>query len=142
MKTQFIFLVLVACLNVTALLVLNISVSGTPIIAGLDYVHPVNGTDYDDFEERFNATDTMDRWSDSPFSGIPLIGDTFSGLSNFFDTFRFLIDGVGTLIEWCGSFIPAGQTVFTYIAWAIRVLTGIMAVTLIVEFISGRELLP
>lgn len=143
MKTQIIFLLIIAALNVTVILVVSTSASdGSSIVPGMNYTTPLNGTTATDLEAQFNSTGMMDNWHGTPFSGIPYIGDTFSSLSNFFNTFRFLIDGVGAMLEWCGSFIPASQAVFTLIAWAIRILSGIMFVLLIIEFISGRELLP
>ena len=53
--------------------------------------------------------------------------------------FRFLFDGVGMTLEWCGSFIPVAQTSFSYIAWMLRALTSAVAVVFVVQMITGRD---
>lgn len=142
MKTQMIFLVVILCINVTCFVVMTFNtVTGTTLVPGMQYVSPINGTgDLDDYTGRFNSTELMDEWRAEPLEGIPT--DVFSGLSQFFDNFRFLIDGVPSLFSWLGSIIPVDATAFEIVAWGIRIITACMFGTLILEFITGRELLP
>lgn len=115
--------------------------AGGPIVPGMNYTTPINGTGtLEDWESRFNATTTAESW-DPPLE-IPFIGDLVSGFSQFYTQFKFLMDGIPALLDWASSMIPVSTTAFTVIAWSIRILTSIMFVTLIIEFISGRELLP
>jgi len=143
MKTQFTFLLVILCVNISAFMVMNtMKTDGTPIVPGVQYVQPINASgSISDYEKRFNTTETVDEWSASPFSGIPIIGDLFTGLSQFYDQFKFLMDGIPALLDWFGSFLPVQATTFTVIAWAVRIITGIMFVTLVIEFVSGRELM-
>lgn len=144
MKSQFIFLTIVLSLNLTIALVMAIETTdGEPLIPGVEYVHPVNASgSFDEYAERFNATDVMDKWGATPFDGVPILGDIFSGGNQFWNVFGFLIDGVPSLLTWTGSFLPTSQAVFGLIADVVRVVTSVMFVTLVIEFISGRELLP
>lgn len=144
MKTQFIFLMVVLALNLTITLCLTLETSsGEPLIPGVKYARPVNATgDFDEYTEKFNATEIMDEWQATPFDGVPLLGDIFSQGNQFVNAFGFLIDGVPALITWTGSFIPTAQIVFLAIANVIRIVTAVMSVTLALEIIGGRELLP
>ena len=141
MKTQFTFLLIILCVNVSIFMVMGATkTDGSPLVAGVEYTHPLNATGVGGYD--FNATDVYDTWSDStPDTGFAL-GDLFGGIGQFFEQFRFLIDGVPALLDWFSSFLPVQASVFSLLAWAIRVVTGAMFVTLIIEFISGRELLP
>jgi len=144
MKTQFTFLLIILCVNVSIYMVMTTTkADGSPLVAGVEYSQPLNATgDIEDYADHFNATDVYDTWSDSsPDTGFAL-GDLFGGVGQFFEQFKFLIDGVPSLLDWFGSFFPVQISVLTVISWAIRVITGVMFVTLIIEFISGRELLP
>jgi len=144
MKTQFIFLLVVLALNLTITLCFSLETSdGEPLIPGVKYVHPVNATgDFDDYTDKFNATEIMEEWQATPFEGVPILGDIFSQGNQFTNAFGFLIDGVPSLLTWIGSFIPTANAIFTAIANVIRIITAVMFVTLTLEIIGGRELLP
>jgi hypothetical protein len=144
MKTQMLFLLIVACINVSLFIASNLTTTtGEPLIAGMGYTSPLNSSStIADFESRINATSAFENWQDTQDSGYFNIGDVFSGLSQFWATFRFLIDGIPALFDYMGSFIPVASSGFTYVAWGFRILTGIMFVTLVIEFVSGRELMP
>lgn len=143
MKTQFKILLFLFCINVTAYAVLTATTtSGEYIFPGVQYSGAANATsDLDQFESEFNATDAASSWSATPFSGIPLVGDIFSGLNMLFSRIRFLVDGFGMTLEWIGSFIPVAQTAFTWIAYILRGVFAICAFTLVIELITGRELM-
>jgi len=141
MKTQFTFLLIILCVNVSIFVVMGATkADGSPLVSGVEYTQPLNATGASGYD--FNATDVYDTWSDSSSDTGFALGDLFGGIGQFFDQFRFLIDGIPSLLDWFSSFLPVQVSVFTIIAWAIRIITGAMFVTLIIEFISGRELLP
>lgn len=143
MKTQFIFFVVIIALNLTITLGMSLTDSdGNPLIAGMGYAKPVNGTaSWEDFDQ-YNSTDIMDTWQTTPFVGVPIVGDLFTQANQLQNLFGFMIDGVPSLITWTGSMIPTAQGTFTLIAWVVRIISGIMFVTLMLEVIGGRELLP
>lgn len=145
MKTQFTFLIIIFCLNLSILITVNAKQSDgvTPLIPGLAYSQPLNATgDISDYEERLNATELIEGWSGTQDVDYSNIGDSFSGLSDFWNTFRFLIDGLGALLDYIGSMFTSGLSAFNLISWGIRGVSAVMFVTLVIEFISGRELLP
>jgi hypothetical protein len=116
--------------------------TGEPIIPGLLYTQSLNATgSVEDYTDRFNATSTIDEWSGTT-STSNLFGDVFSAVSQFWDSFRFLFDGIGTLLDYFGSMLTGGLNAFNVVAGAIRVLSAFMAITLIIEIIGGREFLP
>lgn len=136
------FLSLIACFNVGLVMVAMFSTeTGTDLIAGFTPLNSTSGT-IADFEERINATSAFENWQDTQDSGYFNIGDVFSGLSQFWSTLGFLIDGVPALLSYMAGFIPVVATGFEIVAWGLRILTGIMFVTLVIEFVSGRELMP
>jgi hypothetical protein len=140
MITQFKILFFFLCINVVAFGVLYTQTGGDYLIPGLGYSHPLNSTGtLDEYESNFNGTSMVDTWN--PVGGYGFAGDIFSGLNMFWTTFRFLIDGLGMTLEWVGSFVPAASTAFTIIAWIIRILTGCMIATLVIEVITGRQFL-
>lgn len=140
MMTQFKVLLFILCINVIAIAVLTTTTSGTPMFPFVKYSQPLNSTGtVEEYEENFNGTGLVDTWQ--PQSGFGFAGDIFSGLNMFWSIFRFLIDGLPMTLEWVGSFVPAASTAFTVFAWIIRILTGVMTTTLVVEFITGRQLL-
>jgi hypothetical protein len=143
-KTQFIFLLVVLSLNLTIMMCFSLEDSnGDPLIPGVRYMQPINASgDFDDYADRFNATEIMEEWQATPFDGVPILGDIFSQGNQFVNAFGFLIDGVPSLLTWMGSFLPTAESVFALVANVIRVITAVLSVTLIIELIGGRELLP
>jgi hypothetical protein len=111
-------------------------------VAGTEYVGAdVNGADATEYEQHFNATEIANNWKYTPFIGIPIIGDIFSGFSFLWQCIGYLIDGFPTLLVWIGdSLIPSaeGQAAFTIIANVIRAAQALLIVTFLIEFISGR----
>ena len=132
-----IFLFLLA-LNITAYVVLTATTGGVYLFPFVQYSHGLNSTgNVTNYETAFNGTQAVEQWD--PQGGYGFAGDLFSGLNMFWTTFRFLIDGLGMTLDWVGSFIPAAQTSFTYIAWMIRVMFGVVTVVMVYQFITGRN---
>jgi hypothetical protein len=144
MKTTAMFLVVIAIVNISIFMVMNAeTTSGDPIIPGLNYSRPLNASGtIEDYEERLNATDVMADWRGEGATNLPIIGDLFSGVTQFWDRFKFLVDGIPSLLDWFGSFLPVSATGFNIVAWAVRAITAIMVTIFVIEFISGREILP
>ena len=145
MMTQFKILLFIFILNVVAGLVMNAQTGGTYFIAGTQYMHGLNATsDTDTFESELNATDIAGNWQATPFSGIPVIGDIFAGLNLLVKNLKFLFTGFSSMLQWVGTFIPSsgGRTALNLIAAALNAVFGLMCVTLVIEMISGRQLLP
>jgi hypothetical protein len=120
--------------------------SGEPIFPGTQYTRVLNatGSNITDIEEQFNATDIIEGWSATPYSGIPIFGDIFFVTIDFGRKMRFLFDGFAMMLDWVATFIPAtgGQVVFNWLADALRAIFILMIGTLIFEMASGRKLLP
>ena len=118
MKTQMLFLMIIACINVTLIIVANITTAtGSPLIAGMQYTNPLNSrATISDFEERINATSAFENWQDTQAISTYDVGDISGGFSQFWNTFRFLIDGIPALLDYMGSMIPVASSAFT---WAV-----------------------
>lgn len=138
MKTQFKILIFIACLNLSVGLVVDLHLAGT------EFVQPAqSGMNATQYEEHFNTTDIVEGWGSTPFSGIPIIGDIFSGLQFLWSNFVYLIDGFPQFLNWISDtyILDAGtQNALNYIIWALRGLYAIMMGILVIEFISGRVL--
>lgn len=97
--------------------------------------------DSEDAAGQFNYTDIEQGWSSTPFNGVPIIGDIFSGFQFFIQNMQFLIDGFPMLLTWIAdSYITdaSAYSAFTVITWALRALYGLLISTFLIEFISGR----
>lgn len=135
MKIQIQILVFIACLNLATGLVFVLQLPGAGDVLGQN---PSNATEYG---SHWNATEVAEGWGATPFSGIPVIGDIFSGLSFLWRVLPYLIDGFPQFITWLGdTYIrdKATQLVFNIIANVIRAIFAIMMGLFVVEFISGR----
>ena len=99
---------------------------------------PVNATEY---EQHFNGTAIAKGWSGTPFSGIPIIGDIFSGLGFLWQNVQYIVDGLPMFLNWIkNSYITdtSAQLAFDVIANAIRAIYALLIAMLAIEFISGR----
>jgi len=136
MKIQFEILLFIACLNLATGMILALSLAGTENVAVNQ--PPISAEDY---ESHFNASETASGWDTNIITGIPIIGDIFSGFNFLFSNAQYLIDGFPTLLTWIGdNYIidQSGRDAFNYIAWALRGVYAILMSILVIEFISGR----
>ena len=135
MKVQFKILLFIVCLNLATGMVIELSLPGT------EYVTPSNPSNRTEYEEHFNATETVEGWQATPFSGIPVVGDIFSGLQMFWRCMQYLIAGFPLFLVWIGdSFIIDASARLAYDV-IVGVLIGIQAILMTVfalEYISGR----
>jgi len=137
-KTQVRILIFMACLNLSVGLVVGLQLAGTEFVQAGN--HTISAEEY---EEHFNATDVAEGWKSSPFSGIPIIGDIFSGLNFLWSNFQYLIDGFPIFLQWISdTYILDAETqaALNYVIWALRGLYAIMITIFAIEFISGRVL--
>lgn len=121
------------------------------LVSGLVYALSLPGTQYTnvayqssnvtDYEARFNTTSLIDRWTATPFSGIPVIGDIFSGLSLVWNGIRFLVMGFPDTVQRMAGYIadPAGRTAFLLIMNVIRALFSFIMFFWVAQFITGRS---
>jgi hypothetical protein len=98
----------------------------------------VNATDY---EAHFNGTAIAKGWSGTPFSGIPIIGDIFSGLGFLWQNIQYIVDGLPMFLNWIKDTYITDATAklaFDVIAGAIRAIYALLIAIFAIEFISGR----
>ena len=124
------------CLNLAIGLVIVLQFPGTvnvnPAGAG------VNATEY---EAHFNATVLGKGWQQTPFSGIPMIGDIFGGFNFLIQDIGYLMDGFPVLLlQLRDTYITdqAGIDAFDVIANALRAVYALLISIFLIEFISGR----
>lgn len=135
MKLQFKILVYMAIINLTSGMAIALALPGT------EYVQGQNPSNASDYESHFNATEIAEGWGATPFSGIPIIGDIFSGFQFLWRNLQYLIDGFPMFLTWLGdTYITSasGQTAFFIITNVIRAVFAILMSVLAIEFISGR----
>ena len=137
MKVQFQALVFFACLNLATGLIIALGLPGT------EYVQAVNPSNASEYEEHFNATEVAEGWAATPFSGIPVIGDIFSGFQFLWRNLQYLIDGFPMFLTWMSdTYITSSdaRSAFNIIANALRAVYAILISVLVIEFITGRYL--
>ncbi len=140
MQTQFRIILWFLLFNIVAFVVLNATTNGEYLFPGVDQMHPINATgNVTEYEDQFNGTQLVEGWQ--PAGNYGFAGDLFSGLNMFWNMFRFIIDGVGMTIEWVATFIPAASTALTWVAYIIRGIMAAIAASMVIEFITGRQLL-
>jgi len=135
-KAQFKVLIFIACLNLSVGLVIGLGLPGT------EYMQPAQpAMSAEDYEEHFNATDIVGGWDTNIITGIPIIGDIFSGLQFLWRNFQYLIDGFPMFLTWISdTYIldAETQTALNYIIWVLRGIYAIMMGVFVIELISGR----
>jgi hypothetical protein len=135
MKTQYELLLGLFVINLSIGIVMGLALPGTAYVAGGS---PVNATEY---EAHFNSSAIAKGWSGTPFLGIPIIGDIFSGFAFLYQNIQYLIDGLPKLLDFIStSYITdaSGQLAFTVISNAIRAVYALLICIFLIEFISGR----
>lgn len=135
MRIQFQILIFVACLNLATGLVIELNLPGT------EYVMATNPSNVTEYPEHFNATEVAESWESTPFSGIPIVGDIFSGFQFLLRGLQYLIAGFPMFLSWMGdAFIVDSTALFAYNT-IIAVLYAVFSITMaifVIEFISGR----
>jgi hypothetical protein len=97
--------------------------------------------DATDYESTFNATEIGGSWGATPFTGIPVIGDIFSGFQFLFTHIHFLIDGFPTFLTWISdSYLTdaGGRLAFNIIANSLRAIYAVLMCFWFIEYIGGR----
>lgn len=135
MKVQFQILIFIACLNLATGMVIALGLPGT------EYVQATSPSNVSEYEDYFNATAVAESWESTPFSGIPIVGDIFSGFQFLFRNIQYLIDGFPMLLNWMSDTFIVDASAKTAFAIIINVLRAVYAITMfvfVIEFISGR----
>jgi hypothetical protein len=135
MRVQWELLLGLFIINLSVGVVIGIAAPGTAYVANGP---SVNATEY---EQHFNGTAIAKGWTGTPFSGIPVIGDIFSGLGFLWQNIQYIVDGLPMFLNWIKtSYIsdPNGQLAFDVIANAIRAVYALLIAIFAIEFISGR----
>jgi hypothetical protein len=135
MRVQWELLLGLFIINLSVGVVIGIAAPGTGYVASGP---AVNATEY---EQHFNGTALANGWTGTPFSGIPVIGDIFSGLGFLWQNIQYIVDGLPMFLNWIkDSYItdPDGQLAFDVISNAIRAVYALLIAIFVIEFISGR----
>ena len=125
------------------LFVINLSI-GVVIglqLPGTGYVASGSVVNASAYESHFNASAIASGWGGTPFSGIPIIGDIFSGLGFLWQNIQYIVDGLPMFLNWIkDSYItdPSAALAFDIIAGAIRAIYAFLFAIFVIEFISGR----
>ena len=131
-------LLFMVIINLTIGMVVALALPGTAFFSPIEA-----GGNTTQYEEKFNSTKTAESWSATPFSGVPIIGDVFSGFYLIFTNWQFLIDGFPYLLTWISdSYITnnASETAFDVIANVLRAVYAILMATFLYYIITGRDI--
>ena len=138
-KIHFKILLFIVCLNLATGMTIALALPGTEYVMAGDPSNPASNASY--YEEHFNATDIAGRWDTTPFSGIPIVGDIFSGFSFLFQNLQFLIDGFPMFLTWISDTYlidASARSAFSIISNILRAIYTILMSIFVIEFISGR----
>lgn len=135
MRIQWKILLFIVCLNLATGLTIALALPGT------EYVQPANPSNASDYEEHFNATDIAEGWEATPYSGIPIIGDIFSGFQFLWRNIQYLVDGFPMFLTWISDTYlvdASARLSFLIITNALRAVYAILMSLMVIEFITGR----
>ena len=125
------------CLNLGTAAVVALALPGTTYFAPI----PTGGEE-EDYEATWNATQMLYAWPATPFSGIPILGDIFSGIFLVWNQVQLLVDGFPRFLGWiCDNYIrdADGLAAFTVVMWMLRAMFAIVLTWFVVELITGRN---
>ena len=139
MQTQWKILLFIVCLNLATGMVIALALPGTAYVMANNPGNPVSNAS--DYESHFNATEVAEGWQATPFSGIPVVGDIFSGFQFLFQNLQYLIDGFPTFLTWISDTYlvdASARAAFSIISNGLRAMYAILMSIWVIEFISGR----
>lgn len=138
MKIQFVILLFLVCINLSVTMAVTLGFPAT------GYSTPFQGGgNTTEYQTRFNSTKIASDWQAKPFSGVPILGDIFSGFYFLFNNWEFLTSGLSYVFRWIGdSYLTdaAMSTAFNAIANVILAVYAILMATFMLYLITGREL--
>lgn len=138
MKFQFKLLLFLVALNLVTTLVMVLGLPGTDFVSASATAG--NSTEY---QERFNSSEIAEDWRATGDSGLPVVGDVFSGFYFFFSQWEFLISGFSYLLRWIGdSYLTTAnaQTTFALIASVLTAIYHILLAVFMIYLITGRDI--
>ena len=136
MRAQFQILLFIVCLNLASGLVIELQLPGTERVES-----PYKPSNVTGYPTHFNATEVADAWESTPFLGIPLVGDIFSGFQFLFRNLQYLFVGFPMFLAWAGDTFIIDRSAFDTYQTIVAVLYALFSVTMAIfaiEFISGR----
>ena len=139
MQTQWKILLFIVCLNLATGMCIALALPGTAYVSANMPTNPASNASA--YESHFNATEVSKGWEATPFSGIPIIGDIFSGFDFLWRNLRFLIDGFPTFLNWISDTYlvdASARAAFSIISNGLRAMFAILMSIWVIEFISGR----
>jgi len=140
MRWQVQMLLFIMCLNLACWLALNPYVGIISSYSVQPWNPSVNASEY---ESHFNATQIGKGWQASPYVGIPVIGDIYSGFQFLFVMIEYLIAGFPLFLLWIDNAFIVGESAhlaFLAITTVISALYAVVMAFFFIEFISGRIL--
>jgi len=132
---QFQILIFVVCLNLSTGMIIELNLPGT------EYVQASSPSNVTEYPEYFNATEVAESWESTPFSGIPIVGDIFSGFQFLFRNLQYLFVGFPMFLAWVGDAFIVDASALTAFNTIVAVLYALFSVTMsifVIEFIAGR----
>lgn len=139
MRIGFQVIFYLICLNLVSTLVYTINIPGSSTAALTQVGTQANATEV---EENFNATTLLDKWTATPFSGIPVFGDIFSGVYLMFNAVSWAIAGFPLLLQGYVNLIPDSgtRTVLTAIDAVLIAVCSFVVFMWLGQLISGRRI--
>ena len=137
MKIQTIALLFIVCINLSVTMAVTLGFPGT------EYLSPLQGGGTStDYQEAFNNTEVAEDWQADRQTGLPIVGDIFSGVYFFFDNWEFMVSGLSYVFRWIGdSYLTttAMMTAFDAVANVILAVYAILMAMFMFYLISGRD---
>ncbi len=96
-----------------------------------------------DYQERFNSTVVAEDWQADRQTGLPIVGDIFSGVYFFFNNWEFMVSGLSYVLRWIGdSYLTttASLNAFSAIANVLLAVYAMLMGMFMFYLISGRDL--
>lgn len=138
MRIGFSVVLFVLILNLVSVMVYELNMPGTAYSSILYLGSEANATE---FETEFNATTLLDRWTATPFSGVPIFGDIFSGIYLLWNAIESVVMGFPAMVERMSYAIPdaSARGSLTTIMYVIRAVFSFVVFGWLFQLITGRK---
>lgn len=121
------------------------------LVCGLMYVLAVPGTEFsnvlygtgdtEEYEERFNATEFMDKTEPEASDAFTFVGHIWGGLQLIWNGIRFTVFGFPTMLQGIGGQIgdPTAKAAFGNISNILIVATSFIIFMWLYQLLTGRR---
>lgn len=109
---------------------------------GTEFSNVLYGTgDIEDYEERFNATEFMDKTEPEASDAFTFVGHIWGGLQLIWNAIRFTVFGFPTMLQGIGYQIgnPEAKGVFDNISNILIVATSFIIFMWLYQLLTGRR---